>query len=180
MLKGLVAKYPKRELPYSTLTGLYLQRAQYALSQGRTNEFKEFLNKADTVINDELRAMPDSFTAWVNHGSALMQKEENKLAIAAYTQALSLKKDSIIPLLNRAICYYKTDQLPLAQQDYERVRTLMPEPPFQALYGLAEIASRQNRKKDALELFEAFLKKAPSGPEKDEVSARVNEMKLKR
>ena len=180
MLKGLVAKYPKRELPYSTLTGLYLQRAQYALSQGRTNEFKEFLNKADTVINDELRAMPDSFTAWVNHGSALMQKEEIKLAIAAYTQALSLKKDSIIPLLNRAICYYKTDQLPLAQQDYERVRTLMPEPPFQALYGLAEIASRQNRKKDALELFEAFLKKAPSGPEKDEVSARVNEMKLKR
>ncbi|MBI1839678.1 MAG: tetratricopeptide repeat protein [Verrucomicrobia bacterium] len=181
LLRQLVAKYPKQELPYSTLTGLYLQRADYALGQGRTNEFKEFLGKAHLVIGEELRQMPQSFAAWVNHGSALMQMEENANAIAAYTQALAIEKDSPLALLNRAICYYKSDQLALAQQDYERVKAITHDPPFQALYGLAEIAYRQNRKKEALEFYEAFLKKSPpNGREREEVVARVKELKLKR
>lgn len=177
LMQANIRKHPKSERVYDTLSTLYLQRAMHSRRVGRTNDFVEFIGKAQGVLADQVKVQPTNVSAWVNYGASYMQMDDNKTAIGLFTKALEVDKNSVTALLNRAICHFKLKSMSQAQQDYEAVRSLQRDTPYQALYGLAEIAYQQNRKKEALELYEEYLKKAPNIAERADIEKRVKELK---
>ena len=177
LMRANIAKHPAQELPYSTLSTLYIQRASNAQRRGQTNEFLEYMLKARATLADQVKAQPKSASAWINYGATFMQLDDHVQAIPAFTQALAVSNNNTTALLNRAICRLKLNQLTEAQIDYEQVRSLQPDAPYQALYGLAEIAYRSQRKKEAADFYEEYLKKAPNVVEREEIQKRLKELK---
>lgn len=177
LMQANIRKHPKSDRVYDTLSTLYLQRAMHSRRVGKTNDYVEFMGKAQGVLADQVKVQPTNVSAWVNYGASYMQMDDNKTAIRLFTKAIELDKNSVPALLNRAICHFKLKSMSEAQQDYEAVRTLQRDPPYQVLFGLAEIAYLGNRKKEALELYEEYLKKAPNIAEREQVEKRVKELK---
>ena len=177
ILRDAIASYPMEDTPFSTLVGIYIQRAAYEHRRGATNRSQEFLAAARQTLERQIQTQPKNVNAWVNYGAAFMRIDQYNEAIPALTKALEMDKDNRPALLNRAICYLKLNDLTRSQQDYERVRTLSPEVPYQVLYGLGEIAFRGKRNKDAIELYEQYLKKAPNSAEAEEIRNRLNQLK---
>jgi tetratricopeptide (TPR) repeat protein len=177
LLKDTIASYPMEDMPFSTLVGIYIQRAAFEHRRGATNRSREFLAAARQTLERQIQTQPSNVNAWVNYGAAFMRIDQYSEAVPALTKALEMDKDNRPALLNRAICYLKLNDLTRSQQDYERVRLLSPDVPYQVLYGLGEVAFRAKRNKDAIEFYEQYLKKAPSSAEAEEIRNRLRQLK---
>lgn len=177
ILRDAIAAYPMEDTPFSTLVAVYVQRASFEQRRGQTNRSREFLAAARKTLEQQIQNQPKNVNAWVNYGAAFMRVDQFAEAIPPLTRAVEMDKENLAALLNRAICYLKIDQLTQSQQDYERARSLRPETPYQILYGLGEVALRSQRKKDAINYFEQYLKKAPPSTEAEEVRDKLSKLK---
>ncbi|MBM3846925.1 MAG: tetratricopeptide repeat protein, partial [Verrucomicrobia bacterium] len=177
MLSDAIARYPKENGPYTALLSLHLQTAMSALRRKETNEYQSHIARGYQILQSQLAVQPTNVSAWVNFGATYMRLEDYSNALPAFAKALEMDKGNVTALLNRANCYFRLNQFAAAEQDYLRIRTLMPDSPFQVHYGLGEIASRTGRKKDAIQNFEEYLKKAPEIPEKETVRNKLKELK---
>ena len=177
LLRDAIVRYPKENNPYATLLSFHIQNAMQALRRKETNTYSEQIAKGYQVVQSQLTAQPTNVNAWVNFGATFMRLDQHTNAIVPLTRALDLDKNNVTALMNRASSYLKLNQLNLSRQDLERIRTLLPDSPFQVFYGLGEIAMRSNQKKEALGYYEEYLKKAPDSVEKDEIRERVKTLK---
>lgn len=101
-------------------------------------------------------------------------------AIRAMTGLLALQTNRPEALLNRAIAYYRTDQLDEAKRDYEMLQRISPGT-FQVYFGLGEIALRQNDTNAAILHFQSYLSNAvPNSAELKLVEARLKELQGRR
>jgi tetratricopeptide (TPR) repeat protein len=81
--------------------------------------------------------------------------------------------------LNRAIAYYKTDNLDAAKRDYKAVGKVATNA-YQVFYGLGEIAYRQNDPRTAIKNYQLYLTNAPHGTDEAKtVAARLKELESK-
>lgn len=177
LLTNAIKQYPSADVPYATLVSIYLQRASLAARHSDTNEFRSRVLQARKTLEQQLATQPNAVSAWVGIAATHMHLDEPKAAIEPLTRALSIDKDNTAALINRAICYFRNNQLTEAQQDYEHVRNILPETPFPVWYGLAEIAAANHRNKEAIEYYEQYLKKAPPSSEADKVRAKLKSLK---
>lgn len=85
-------------------------------------------------------------------------------------------------LRNRAVLHLRAKRWGDAKEDYEKLRKIAPTSPA-VMYGLAEVASEEGRREDAIRYYEAYLKYSPAdgGPEieaeKQQVRQRMEQMR---
>ena len=177
LLKDAMTRFPSEDSPFSTLASLHLQHAAALRRVGKTNEYLQQISNARSLLEKQVMFQPTNANAWVNYGAAYMRADMHSEAIAPLNKAIQLDPGNHAALQNRAICHFRLNQLSEAQKDYERLRSLGPETPYAVYYGLAEIAARTGRNKDARKLYEEFIKNSPNAPEEGLVRDRLKSLK---
>ncbi len=147
-----LAKYPSDETLVTTATQVYMK-------------FGLFSN-AVALLDRQLKTTPDSLYALVNKGYACLQIGAFQEAIPALTRVLQLETNTASEwhnsaLLNRAICYLRSDQLDDAQRDYEALQKAFPTF-FPAHYGLGEVAYRKKDTNAAIRSYQLYLATVPT------------------
>lgn len=131
------------------------------------------------VVEKQLRLTPDDPTALNNQSFIYLQLRQFDRAIPLLDRLIAAQPANAVALLNRAIAHFQSDHLDQARQDYAALRALAPDA-YQASYGLAEIAYRQNDRTNAIANYERYLAKAPPGTaEAAQVAARLAALKTK-
>jgi tetratricopeptide (TPR) repeat protein len=158
--------------------GLYLQ-AHTNLQDSSCPPFSQAYSNSLSAIDHWLRISPDQPNALFFKSMCLMQLDRLEEALTPLSTLIA-QSNNPVARLNRAICYFRLENLDAAKQDYEVVHKTNPDV-YQADYGLAEIAYRQ---KDFPAAIQYYLLYESNGPpalkESDEykaVEARLKELK---
>jgi tetratricopeptide (TPR) repeat protein len=121
---------------------LYLQCGQNALA----------LAMLDQLLGRE----PNNAEFVVSKGIAQMGLGQYDAAIATLTRALSLDPSNPAARINRAISGLRAGHLDAARADYQELLKRFPNE-FHVLYGLAEIAWREQDTNAAIEFSQRYL-----------------------
>ena len=162
---------------------LYVQAYSNSLTQFLPNNqgYALSLSNSEQVLKmlpPEPRALPERTSALFLKSVAFMQLTEYDRAIEPLNQLLLLQTNYAAQL-NRAIAYYKTDNLDAAKRDYKAVGKVATNA-YQVFYGLGEIAYRQNDPRTAIKNYQLYLTNAPHGTdEAKSVAARLKELESK-
>jgi len=81
---------------------------------------------AEKLCRSLSRLSPDEPKVWFNLGRACADQGKFDLAIAAFTEHLKLRPDSIDALVSRAWCHNLSGKLRECREDAERIRRLDP------------------------------------------------------
>ena len=157
-------RFPDQDIPFSTLSELYLAN--------------KFLTNAVVVLEEQLKLQPKNVMALNNYGHLLMREGRFTNAIPVLSQAIALQATHPEALLNRAISHLQLGNLDAAQTDYETLQNILPRPSHAVAFGLGEIAFRQRKERTALRQYNKFLELAPPGvPEIAQVRQRITQLK---
>lgn len=164
LLTDAQQRYPDQDIPFSTLSELYLAN--------------RFLTNALVVLEQQLKLQPQNVTALNNYGHLLMREGRYSNAIPVLSRAIALQSTHPEALLNRAIANLQLGKLDESQTDYETLQNTLPRPSHAVAYGLGEIAFRQKKVRTALRQYNKFLELAPRGvPEAEQVRQRIKQLK---
>jgi tetratricopeptide (TPR) repeat protein len=126
----------------------------------------------------EPKTLPERTTALFLKSVALMQLKDYDQAIEPLNELLSLQTNYAAQL-NRAIAFYKLDNLDAAKRDYKAVGKVVTNA-YQVFYGLGEIAYKQNDTHAAIKNYKLYLTNAPTNTEEARlVNARLKELQTK-
>ncbi len=135
------------------------------------------------LFDEQLRLDPDNASALVNKGYAYLRLNAYDQALPPLSRVVQMDTNSApetlhySALYNRAIAYLKSDQLDLAQADYDVLQRAFPKK-FQFYYGPGEIAYRKHDTNAAIRNYELYLANAPTNSlEASNVIARLQELK---
>jgi tetratricopeptide (TPR) repeat protein len=179
-----VQQYHRIETLSPSSLAVRLQLAQLLIYIGSyTNEAPLGLPYADcypeamTKTKQVLSKFPDQPMALFLESVLYMQRKDYKEAIPPMTRLLATETNNYAARLNRAIAYYRMDDIQSAKPDYEIVVKGAPQA-YQAYYGLGEIAYREKNTPEAIKNYELYLANAPKGTEEVKfVNARLKELK---
>jgi tetratricopeptide (TPR) repeat protein len=167
-----------------------LQLAQMMLYvQAYTNSLTQFLPSSQgynislsnseevlKILPAEPKASPERVSALFLKSVALMQLKDYDQALEPLNRLLSLQTN-YAALLNRAIAFYKLDNLDAAKRDYQAVGQVVTNA-YQVFYGLGEIAYKEKNTPAAIKNYELYLTNAPPGTEEAKVVyGRLKELK---
>jgi predicted Zn-dependent protease len=122
------------------------------------------LTNALQLVASQLASQPDNIPAMNNQAAILIQMRKADEAIPVLNRALAITNSPAI-LLNRAIAYLLSRNLPAAEADYHQLENL-PADVFSVHYGLAQIAEQRHDTNLALHHFAICLSNAPPGTAK--------------
>ncbi len=137
------------------------------------------------LLDQQLRLNPTNASALVNQGFAYLRLNAFDRAVTPLSRVVQMDTNAApemvelhySALFNRAIAYFKNDQLDLAQADYDVLQQAFPKA-FQFYYGPAEIAYRKKDTNAAIRNYELYLANAPANSaEASNVMARLRELK---
>ena len=144
--------------------------AQFYLQTGRFDE-------AIQTTEQLLKRHPANKLALLNLASIHIQMGQNEKALAALNRLLQLEPGNPPALMNRAAAYINSGRIYEAQQDYQSLLEQVPERPYMAYIGLAEVAEKRNETKEAIKYYKLYLETAPKQTEEClRVSTRLGEL----
>jgi tetratricopeptide (TPR) repeat protein len=141
-IESFVRQHLEEPEVLSTAMKLYLQCGQNALA----------LAMLDQLLGRE----PNNAEFVVSKGIAQMGLGQYDAAIATLTRALSLDPSNPAARINRAISGLRAGHLDAARADYQELLKRFPNE-FHVLYGLAEIAWREQDTNAAIEFSQRYL-----------------------
>lgn len=123
-----------------------------------------------------VKAFPDSYEGWFNHGVALQKTGQIQEAADAYQQAVKIRLDGQEALANLAAILHENDDLSRARQAYERVLELNPEHTG-TLWNLGLLYQKSENNADAEKCYASLLKLKP---DHEEARLRLGYLMLER
>lgn len=164
-IESFVRQHQEQPDVLTAATRLYLQCEQFALA----------LAMLDQLLSRE----PNNPEFLQSKGIAHIGLWQYDAAIANLTRALSLDPSNPGARINRAIACFRAGQLDAARADYQELLKRFPNA-FQVLFGLAEIASRQQDTNGAIEFYERYLANGvPESEEYNLVSYRLKRLQAR-
>jgi tetratricopeptide (TPR) repeat protein len=164
-IESFVRQHQEQPEVLSTAMRLYLQCEQYALA----------LPLLDQLLSRE----PNNPEFLQSKGIAHMGLWQYDAAIAALTRSLALNPSDPAIRVNRAIACLRAGRLDEARADYQELLKRFPNA-FQVLYGLGEIASRQQETNAAIRFYERYLANGiPGSDEYKLVAYRLKRLEAK-
>ena len=146
-LEAEVSEHPEDDTLLTAATQSFFMRGLY------TNALK--------VIDRRLARTPDDPQWLFGKGFASLQTARYKQAITAFSRVLELDPKNADSRFNRALAYFKNDDLDLARADYQQLQSVYTNA-FQVAYGLGDIAERQRATNEAIRNYKIFLANAPT------------------
>ena len=114
-------------------------------------------------FDEVLYRKPGHIKACQGKGAALMELEKHEYAIRYFNRILDLFPDHIAALTNRAICYFKTNRLEKAYQDFEMAITLGGS--VETYLARAKCAKESGNFQLAIQSVKSALRLHPKHPE---------------
>ena len=163
LLETEISLHPDDEMLLTATTQVYFQRGLF------TNALK--------VIDRKLARTPDDVTWLFGKGYASIQLGSYADSIKAMTRVLQLQTNNDSARFNRALAYFKSEQLDQARADYTALQASYTNN-FPVAYGLGEIAWQKKENPEALRNYTIYLANAPTNtPEYSTVADRVKTLK---
>lgn len=139
--------------------------------------YEHGFDEALQYTDDILKVAPTQPIALFLKGVALIQLQQYDNAIVPLSKLLTTETNNYAARLNRAIAYYKINNLDAAKADYTVITKVSPKA-YQVYYGLGEIAYQQKDKAGAIKNYELYLSNAPTNTtESASVAERLKELK---
>jgi tetratricopeptide (TPR) repeat protein len=163
LLETEISRHPEDDMLLTASTTVYFQRGLF------TNALR--------VIDRKLTRSPNDVTWLYGKGYASIQLGDYDSSIKAMTRVLQLQTNNESARFNRALAYFKSDQLDRARADYTVLQSAYTNA-YTIAYGLGEIARKKNDKNEALRNFQIYLANAPTNTaEYTAVADRVKTLK---
>ena len=163
LLELEITRHPDDEMLLTATTQVYFQRGLF------TNALK--------VIDRKLARTPDDVIWLFGKGYACIQLGSYADSIKAMTRVLQLQTNNDSARFNRALAYFKSEQLDQARTDYADLQASYTNN-FPVAYGLGEIAWQKKETSEALRNYDIYLANAPTNtPEYSTVAERVKSLK---
>ena len=163
LLELEITRHPDDEMLLTATTQVYFQRGLF------TNALK--------VIDRKLARTPDDVIWLFGKGYACIQLGSYADSIKAMTRVLQLQTNNDSARFNRALAYFKSEQLDQARADYAALQASYTNN-FPVAYGLGEIAWQKKETSEALRNYDIYLANAPTNtPEYSTVAERVKSLK---
>ncbi len=105
---------------------------------------------------------PDTFEWWMARADGLRERDRTKAALNAYGRAAELKPYSAEPHTGKGWCFLDLDRPQLALASFDRAIRANDKYSM-AYYGLAESYRAMGETPKAIDAYEEFLARAPSG-----------------
>jgi tetratricopeptide (TPR) repeat protein len=132
-------------------------KAQFYNNLGVDALVENDLAVAHAYFSKSLETHPDLAYVWSNLGVVFRRNEQNADAILAYRTALKAEPDQTVALNNLHDLYSETGNLAAAAEIAERVERNRRKNPYY-LHHLAEVASEEQRWKDAIDLLNRAIR----------------------
>ena len=113
------------------------------------------------IIDRKLLRAPDDPTWLYGKGYLSLQIGALPEAITALNHYLQIQTNNPAALFDRAIAYYKSDQLDAARADFLTLQAAHTNS-FQIAYGLAEVSWHQQQTNEAIRNYRIYLANAPT------------------
>jgi len=113
------------------------------------------------IIDRKLLRAPDDLTWLYGKGYLSLQIGALPDAITALNRYLLIQSNNPAARFDRAIAYYKSDQLDAARADFLTLQAAHTNS-FQIAYGLAEVCWRQQQTNEAIRNYRIYLANAPT------------------
>jgi len=123
-----------------------------------------------------VKAFPDSYEGWFNHGVALQKTGQIEKAANAYQQAMRIRPDGQEALANLAAILHENDDLSRARQAYERVLELNPDHAG-TLWNLGLLYQKSGNGAEAEKCYASLVKLKPGH---EEARLRLGYLRLER
>ena len=157
-----VSRHPNDEILLTAATQAYFTRGLF------TNALQ--------IIDRKLARSPDDVTWLFGKGYASIQIGSYHDSIKAMSRILQLQTNNDSARFNRALAYFKSEQLEPARADYAALQATYTNN-FPVAYGLAEIAWQKKENAEALRNYQIYLANAPTNtPEFSSVAERVKSL----
>jgi len=170
VLLDAVKADPNDENRVGTLAEYYRIRGIELMNERKKTEATRFFTYALTNSDRALQLLAsgkDTDPAF-DVSEMLLKKAEIQTKLHSYadaastlSQVLERQPKNFTALMNRAVTEIQLKRFPAAKDDFNELGKLLPEQPYLAEFGLAEVASAQTNQVDELEHLKQGVKSAP-------------------
>jgi len=115
----------------------------------------------ETLWKDAVKKAPVLFRPWNNYCSALVESNKCQIAFRVCEKGVELDAYKPEPHNNLAICYFKTDQIELAEKEFLSAVELSPEKKGIAYFNLGMLYARKKDYQTAVKWFRLAIEKEP-------------------
>jgi tetratricopeptide (TPR) repeat protein len=171
LLQTAIQENPGDGTRLSTLAEIYRVEGYELLHARKGPQAAYYFQNALTNLDRHLQLLSsDNMSDAQTYARAevLLKKAELQMmlrdftgAVATLNQILQLQPSNSTALLNRSIAEVQLKQMETAKEDLKALRKLMPDQPYIADYGLADIATEEKNTADEIRYLRSYLKTAP-------------------
>jgi Flp pilus assembly protein TadD len=122
-----IATFKKGELRLAELLGMDAKQVAALVLMSHTQFMQGQLQKAQSILEGLIVLDPSNAYAHGLLGAIYQKKEDSRMAVAHYSQALTLFPDDIDSLVNRGEIYLKTGLFQEAALDLKKAISLDPD-----------------------------------------------------
>ena len=134
-------------------------------------------NSQVIMLERIVREQPQNLNAWVQLAHTLFDADQPMEAVKAYGRALELQPDDADLLTDQGVMYRRLGWYDQAVKNFKRAAEVNPRH-IQSLYNLG-IVYRYDLEDypNAIEAWERYLTRNPSGPSSEQVRQQLNQMR---
>jgi tetratricopeptide (TPR) repeat protein len=170
VLRAAVLADPKDENRVATLADFYRVRGLGLLGARKDGEAARSFTNALTNIELQLKLLASSHDAAPTFDVAdtLLHKAEIQVklnrfadAVSTLSQFLQLQPNNYLALLNRGVSEIQIKRFQAARDDFKAMGKLLPDQPYLAEYGLADVAAAEKNQAEEISHLKRCLRSAP-------------------
>ena len=152
----------------SGTSGQQGQAGQYGYAGARVDADSQ-LRVLKVAVSED----PKNLRAWIDLGNASMDSGRYKDAIDAYRAALKLDPKDLDVRVDMGTCYRNIGQSMKAVEEYKKVLSINPDHAIALRNMGVVLAYDLHQKKEAVKMFQAYLKQSPSAPDAAAVKQEI-------